>query len=155
VISIRKLDLNDGEVFRYSGRLVEAGPDRVLVEATFTRRDIDAGYVVFRTGDRYLEWFYADRWYNIFELHDVSDDHLKGWYCNITYPAQISAEDVAWADLALDVFVSPDGVVQVVDQDEFDALQLSEEARRTAWDAVDALRAHVARREPPFDGIGG
>lgn len=153
MITVRKLDDNGREVFSYKGELVERGDNWILVEAYFTRDDVDDGYVVFRKGDRYLEWFYTDRWYNIFELHDVSDDHLKGWYCNITRPARISDDSVSWSDLALDVFISPAGEVLIVDEDEFTALPLDESMRRQAWDAVAALKDQLKRRESPFDQL--
>jgi protein associated with RNAse G/E len=150
MIEIRKLDERGQIVFSYEGRLISAGDRWSIVEAIFTRDNVDAGYVIFRKGDRYLEWFYADRWYNIFELHDVSDDHLKGWYCNITRPATITAEFIAWPDLALDVFVFPTAEILIVDQDEFDALGLDPAIRAEAWRGVEALREQVRRRESPF-----
>ncbi|MBX3063032.1 MAG: DUF402 domain-containing protein [Anaerolineae bacterium] len=154
MITIRKLDNNGREVFSYTGELLSRGDNWIQVEAYFTRDDVDDGYVVFRKGDRYLEWFYADRWYNIFELHDVSDDHLKGWYCNITRPAIITADSVSWSDLALDVFISPVGEVLIVDEDEFAALPLDDSMRRQAWDAVAALKDQLNLRESPFDQVG-
>lgn len=150
MVEIRKLDERGKIVFSYEGRLINAGDGWSVVEAIFTREDVDAGYVVFRKGDRYLEWFYADRWYNIFELHDVSDDQLKGWYCNITHSATITAGLIAWSDLALDVFVTPTAEILIVDQDEFDALDLDPAIRAEAWRGVEALRDQVRRREAPF-----
>ena len=62
------------------------------------------------------EWFYSDRWYNVFRLEDVDDDRLKGWYCNIGRPARLGKAVVAYDDLALDVFVTPEGGVTVLQQ---------------------------------------
>ncbi|MFN8420148.1 MAG: DUF402 domain-containing protein [Anaerolineae bacterium] len=94
-------------------------------------------------------------WYNIFELHDVSDDHLAGWHCNITRPATITDDSVSWSDLALDVFISPVGDVLIVDEDEIcwrcRWMKLGRGDRR---DAVAALKDQLNRRESPFDQVG-
>jgi protein associated with RNAse G/E len=152
MVTIRKLTQDGAESFRYTGRVVSRGETWVQVEAFFGRDDVDIGHVVFRKGDRMIEWFYADRWYNVFELRDVDDDRLKGWYCNITRPAIISTEEVSWPDLALDVWITPDGALTVVDEDEFEALALDPHTRGAVLAAVADLYEHVHRREAPFEG---
>src|SRR5690606_22356642 len=138
------------KVWQYDGEVVERGDTFVCLVAYFGRDDLDAGYVVFRRGDRMTEWFYSDRWYNVFRLEDVDDGRLKGWYCNIGRPARMTGTVVAYDDLALDVFVSPEGGVTVLDEDEFAALALPPDEVASAWAAVDAIRAAVDARAYPF-----
>ena len=126
------------------------GETRVQLEARFNRDDSDAGYVVFRRGDRYVEWFYTDRMYNIFQIHDVDDDQLKGWYCNICNPAIITDHEVRCEDLALDLWVAPSGKIQVLDEGEFAALPIDVETRVRALAALDELRDHIRRGDDPF-----
>lgn len=152
-ITICKLDHDGRETWRYTGRIIEQGATWVKIEAYFNRLDSDAGYVVFRQGDRFVEWFYTDRWYNIFEIHDVADDHLKGYYCNITHPAIIEANKIGWPDLALDVWIDPKGNIQLLDEGDFTALPIDEVTRANAHHAVKELRAHIARREAPFERL--
>lgn len=152
-ISIHKLDHDGREIYRYQGTMLDCGETWMKLESFFGRLDQDEGYVIFRKGDRFIEYFYGDRWYNIFELHNVADDHLKGWYCNLTRPAKIEPDAIMSEDLALDVWIDPRGQILLLDQDEFDALPLSNEDREQVWRAVDALRSRVERREPPFDKI--
>jgi len=137
----------------YTGDVLQRGDDWVCLEAFFGHDDVDIGVVIFRKGDRMLEWFYADRYYNIFQIEDVNDKRLKGWYCNITRPAEITADSVAADDLALDVFIAPDGTITVLDENEFAALDLSDDEQAQAMAAVAALKARVMRRDPPFDRI--
>lgn len=151
MITIRKFDYAGRETWRYTGTLVERDAHHTVIEAFFDRPDRDDGYVVWRTGDRFLEWYYTDRWYNVFRVHDVDDGRIKGWYCNVTRPATISDDSIIWPDLALDVWVTPGGEVQLKDEDEFAALPLDAETRASALHAVEDLRAHIARREPPFE----
>lgn len=111
---------------------------------------MELGFVVLEPGDRWIEFFYSDRWYNIFEIH-ASDGRLKGWYCNITRPACMGEDEVAAEDLALDLWVAPDGTMQVLDEHEFADLPLTPEERRTAREALAELEDMVAREDPPFD----
>jgi predicted RNA-binding protein associated with RNAse of E/G family len=153
MVTVCKLDYAGRETFRYTGTITAQGPGWVRLEAYFSLPDLDAGYVVFRKGDRFVEWYDSARWYNIFEIHDVADDHLKGWYCNITRPAIITAEAISWPDLALDVWISPRGEVRLVDEGEFAALPIDAETRAQALRAVDELRERVKRGEAPFDRV--
>jgi predicted RNA-binding protein associated with RNAse of E/G family len=152
-ITIRKLDHAGRETIRYQGTLLERGETWVKLEAYYGLPDRDEGYVIFGKGDRFVEYFYRDRWYNIFEMHDVADDHLKGWYCNLTRPALIEADIVVSEDLALDVWVDPQGEILLLDKAEFDALPLSDVERAEAWRRVEELRRRVEGRKPPFDKI--
>jgi hypothetical protein len=149
-ITIEKRDHLGQRVFSYEGELLERSETHVCIVATFGRNDVDAGYVVFRKGDTMTEWFFSDRWFNIFRLQDVDTGLLKGWYCNITRPAVLGESVVHADDLALDVFVSPHGEVVVLDEDEFAELDLSDHDKATALAAVEALRELVAARAGTF-----
>ncbi|MCC7206677.1 MAG: DUF402 domain-containing protein [Anaerolineae bacterium] len=153
MITIRKFDHDGREAWRYTGTLVERSEHHAVIEAFFDRPDRDDGYVVWRKGDRFLEWYYADRWYNIMRVHDVTDDHVKGWYCNITRPAIIDADSIIWPDLALDVWVTPDGEVHLKDEAEFDTLPLDAETRANALRGLEDLKARIVRRDAPFDTL--
>jgi uncharacterized protein len=152
-ITVYKQDHHGAVTWSYSGMLLERTPDTMIIEARFNRDDHDSGYVVWRRDDRFVEYFYADRWYNIFAVHDVSDDRLKGWYCNITRPAQLGESDIRNSDLALDVWVYPDGRTLTLDEDEFDALDIDADTRESARAGLSVLLTHIARRDAPFDRI--
>jgi hypothetical protein len=101
---------------------------------------------VIRGNDRFVESYYSDRWYNVFEIHAREDDALKGWYCNVAFPAVIEEHQVSYRDLALDLIVHPDGRQVVVDEDEFVALPLNAEVRAKAREGLAALQAHFSRK---------
>ncbi len=60
---------------------------------------------------------------------------------------------MAAEDLALDLWVAPDGEMLVLDEDEFAALSLSPTEREAAQAALAELQAMVERRMGPFDKI--
>jgi hypothetical protein len=143
-VTVVKLDSQEHEVWRYPGKLLSKDKHSVLVEARFNHSDVDVHGVILRENDRFLERYYDDRWYNIMEAHDREDDHLKGWYCNITRPARFTEGQIAYVDLALDLLAFPDGQFLVLDEDEFEDLALDPETRRQALAGLDALIA-IAR----------
>jgi uncharacterized protein len=140
-IIVIKMDLERRETWRYTGEELRRWPNAVLLQALFNRDDLPFHGILLGRGDRFVEIFYADRWYNIFEIHDRDDNHLKGWYCNICLPAEIQNGQVAYVDLALDLLVFPDGRLLVLDEDEFESLALEPNQRRQAQDALIELRS--------------
>jgi hypothetical protein len=151
-VTIRKLDHAGRQVTAYPGRVLRRDGSAIVLRTFWDRASLDVGYVVLEPGDRWTEYFYADRWYNIFEIR-AGDGRLKGWYCNVTRPAHITANEVTAEDLALDLWVAPDGEMLVLDEDEFVALPLLPPERDTARNALIELQAMVTRRAKPFDSI--
>jgi uncharacterized protein len=152
-ITIRKLNHEGRETWHYTGVVLERTATCVQLEAFFNRDDSDAGYVVFRRGDRFIEWFYSDRWYNIFQIHDVRDKQVKGWYCNLTRPAVLEADTISSEDLALDMWIDPAGKILMLDEDEFADLPIDASTRQQVLQAAEDLRRRVVRHEHPFDII--
>jgi len=153
-VTVIKNDHTGHEVWRYEGHILERTDRYVKLEAHFNRDKVDLGYAVFRRGDRFVEHFYGDRWYNIFEVREKGDDHLKGWYCNIARPADLGLDCIVQDDLALDIFVTPDREMLVLDKDEFEALNLSDPERSAALAALAELQQRVRQGQPPFDSPG-
>lgn len=154
-IQVHKVDHLGREKWRYSGTEIARGLNWIQIEAFFDQDDSDDGYIVWRRGDRFIEWYYSQRWYNVFEIHDVTHGHLKGWYCNITFPAVIEPQKITWADLELDVWVSAVGDILLIDEAEFEALEIDHSVRAQALAAVDEIRSKVNAGEAPFDGLVG
>lgn len=146
---VRKLDHRGQEVISYPARLLFQTPDALLMRALWDRPPMALEYVRLEPGDLWLETFYADRWYNVFEIR-APDGRLKGRYCNITRPARIRPGEIGAEDLALDLWVDPDGRTRLLDEDEFARLPLRPEEREAAWQALEGLlRAPLACWEDP------
>jgi uncharacterized protein len=147
-IAVFKLDLAGTVTWQYEGRILRQAPDEIVVEALFNGRVTPVADVVLQTGDRFVETYYTDRWYNIYEVHDGVDDRLKGWYCNISRPAVIREASVSYVDLALDLWVSADGRQIVLDREEFDALPIEPAERAAALAALAELRERFKKERP-------
>lgn len=127
------------EIWRYTGVVLQRAPRGVLIEAFFNRDDLPFFGITLGRGDRFIEAYFTHRWYNIFEIHDRETDAVKGWYCNVTRPAQFSDRQIDFADLALDLLVYSDGNMLLLDKDEFSQLGLSEYERKRALAAAAEL----------------
>jgi hypothetical protein len=136
---VYKLDVGGRVVWQYPARVLERGPKSIRLEAFFNRADLDLGYTTFKRGDRFIEHFYSDRWFNIFAVYDRDSSIFKGWYCNVCKPAAIEEVAVSCVDLALDVWVTPDGQTAVLDEDEFVALSLTDAELENGRSALQEL----------------
>lgn len=139
-VIIIKLNPQREEVWRYSGEILKRSGDSVLVEAYFNRPDKPFHGIVMREGDRFIEKYFLTRWYNIFEIHDRDDGRIKGWYCNISEPAQLDGDRISYVDLALDLLVYPDGRQLVLDEEEFTRLSIPVGVREKATAALEELQ---------------
>jgi protein associated with RNAse G/E len=139
-----------GEVmYQYEGILLRRDERSIVLEALFDRADMPFMDVVFRLGDRFVEYYYTDRWYNIFVIHEGESGPIKGWYCNIGKPAVFEDGTVWYTDLALDLWVSTSGEQTVLDEDEFEALGLNEELRTGALQGLEELKQLFLNDKPP------
>lgn len=138
---------------QYQGKVLERTADRVVIQAYWTLPTKALGYTTFEPGDHFLEYYYRDRWYNIFDIANT-DGMRKGWYCNITEPAVIFDDRIEQVDLLLDVWVSPQGETLILDEDEFTAdTTLSDEQRRGARTALQTLLEVIAARQEAFSDV--
>ena len=153
LLTVKKLNLQQELIMAYDGTVLERTGDTLVLEARFNRETLDLGYAVLEHHDRFIEHFYTDRWYNIFEIHSVHDDHLKGWYCNIARPAVFGSDTLEQIDLALDVWINPDGSYHVLDREEFAALELDRTTRLRAQQAVSELLYLLYHHAAPFTSI--
>jgi predicted RNA-binding protein associated with RNAse of E/G family len=149
-ITIVKRNAAGREVWHYTGTILRREEASVVIEARFRSPDLPFMGIVLKQGDRFVEVYFTDHWYNTFEIHDREDDHLKGWYCNITRPAVFEAEDrLSYEDLALDLWVDPQGNQTVLDEDEFADLELDEATRQQARAAMNELQELFRQNQIP------
>jgi protein associated with RNAse G/E len=154
---IQKLMYDGSKSYRWVGREVQRDDNHLFFTAVFERDHRDLGYVIFEKGDVFYEWYYFDRWYNVFQVYSAAGA-LKGWYCNVTQPAIVDGGELTFVDLALDLWVNPDMSYLVLDEDEFEELRQSSYSVEDARAARGALTELIERAEAgtipgrPFEG---
>jgi hypothetical protein len=143
-LTIIKKNVYGQETWRYQGKMVAHTSEGVVLEALFDRADMSLQGLPLRRGDRFVETYYFNRWYNIYAIYSRSDGSLSGWYCNIT-PCragwQLFYEALALADL------SPGWETGGTDDDEFTALPLSPDERQTARRAMAELQSRFENQQ--------
>ena len=150
IIKVHKLDHEGNTAWSYPARVLHRTGCRMVLEAEFDRGPVDVGRITLNTGDHFREYFYTDRWYNVFRISSARTGELKGWYCNFTRPAVFNADGVQAEDLALDLLIYPDGSFELLDEDEYEALELSADEREQVQRALDALLELARGKHPPF-----
>jgi predicted RNA-binding protein associated with RNAse of E/G family len=143
--TVIKRNLASEETWCYTGLILRREPSALILpsrccaEARFNRPDTPFQGILLKENDRFVETYYTDRWYNVYEIHA----RIKGWYCNVGQTAVLEADDqLSYMDLALDLWVTPDLKQVVLDEDEFAALDLEPETRSRALAALEELRLH-------------
>ena len=150
MVTIVKLNTLGEARIQYEGEIVKRLENGLVIQAYWKRATTDLGYVRFEPGDCFTEYYYTDRWYNIFDIADA-DGLRKGWYCNIAQPASLFDGYIEQVDLLLDVWVDPQGVPLVLDEDEFEAdTSLNTELRQAALNGLHELLETIAAQREPF-----
>lgn len=158
-MAVRAHKYDGKEYRRWQVHFVERIAGGARLEAVFN--SFVEGRTPFFGGDRAVEFFYADRGYNVIVGYSP-DGVLRACYCNICTPATFvlapEGPEIHFIDLDLDVLVWPDGRCVVTDEDDF-----AENSVRYAYpvaiqeaarEAVEALLGAVRDRQPPFDRLG-
>ena len=148
VMKILKKNPAEEVTWQYDGAELRRGENSITVEAFFNRDDLPFQDIVLKRNDRFVETFFTDKWYNIFEIYDRDDGALKGWYCNLTKPAIIEAGQVSYVDLALDLWVTPDGRQTVLDEDELEELNLGDELKKKVYEGLLELQTYFKEKNP-------
>ena len=89
-VHVRKLRPDGSQAFQWEGAVLRCDDAGIVLCAEFNLPLVDLGFAQFRRGDEFLEFYYWDRWYNVFKV-SAPDGTLKGWYCNVGAPAQLAA----------------------------------------------------------------
>jgi hypothetical protein len=157
LVRVVKLAPGGEEAARYPGRVVSnTGDGWLVVRATWTYRLVEMDGLAFFPGDDLLEWFSPAYPFNAFAVL-TPGRRLRGWYANVTYPAQLDVAVVppllTWHDLYVDLVGLPDGSYTIRDDDELAASGLP---RRdpTLYEQIVTARAELIerfeRRASPF-----
>lgn len=148
-VEVQKKNLVGEVTWKYDGLVLQREDNFIVLEALFNRPDTPFMDIILKENDRFVETFYTDRWYNIFEIYDRDDGQIKGWYCNVGMPAVFEDGAVSYVDLALDLWVSADGKQSVLDENEFAELDLMDDIRAGALNGLMELRLLFENKNPP------
>jgi protein associated with RNAse G/E len=105
-------------------------------------------------GTHSLEYYWLDRWYNVFRFAQPNGD-LRNYYCNVNVPPTFDGEILSYVDLDLDILVAPDFSYRILDLEDFETnankYQYPSELQTRARQAIDELVTMIKTRQFPFD----
>lgn len=108
---------------------------------------------IIRRGTISYEYYWLDRWYNVFRFHEPEGD-LRNFYCNINMPPKFDQAQLDYIDFDIDVLVWKDFSFEVLDVDEFDEnfvrYKYPPEIRHKVFDTLDEVLSLIGTREFPF-----
>lgn len=141
------------EYRRWSANLTKHEGDLMVLDAEF---DVDVSHELLgeiRQGTRTVEYYWLNRWYNVFRF--LKDDgNTRLWYCNINTPPKFNDRVLTYVDLDIDIVVQADFSFQVLDMDEFEMnarrYGYSDEEKEQAEKAVEELTRMIEKRQFPF-----
>ncbi len=138
---IRKFDHLGRERARYEGDVIAQSERSLTIRAIWRTPPVVLDYVTIETGDILVEDFYTREWRNVMAFYSGATGALKGWYSNVTRPARFEPGSIDWDDLALDVWMSADGALRMLDEDEFETLAPDFGAHEAITARAEAIRA--------------
>jgi hypothetical protein len=149
-------------VYKYDGLLHRTWPAELLrqegslivLDAKFADEVIHDLLGTIASGTHSLEYYWLDRWYNVFRFAEP-DGALRNYYCNVNVLPTFDGETLSYVDLDLDILVEPDLSYRILDVEDFERnaedYGYSVEVRANARRAVDELVRMIEARAFPFN----
>ena len=143
-------------IFSWTGQVLHDDGNRTVIKAPWagTDRPLFLGYTVFEPGDTFVETYYRERWFSIWQVVSHRTGRTKGWYCNICQPFERDGDELRFVDMELDVFVFPDGRFVILDEDDLERAQLPDSEKIAARAGLEEVSTWILERRPPFERIG-
>ena len=119
----------------------------MILEVRFNRHDTPFTDTFLKNNDFFVEFFLHQPMVQHFQMHDSDDDRVKGWYCNVGWPAVMEAGDLlSYVDPALDQWVAPDGTPTLLGEDKVAALDLDVQTCQQARVAVGEIPKFLVQK---------
>src|SRR5438552_6386657 len=115
-VLVRKYDGTEHR--RWEANIVDQRDSLIVLEGVFEGEVEHQLMGRIASGTRSLEYYWLDRYYNVFRLAEQSSK-FRSFYCNIGTPAELENGMLTYVDLDIDVLVEPDFSYRVIDLDDF------------------------------------
>ena len=152
LVSVLKYD--GSEYRRWPARIAKSVGPLIVLDAVFAEEVEHDLLGTITSGTISTEYYWLDRWYNVFRFSD-SEQVLQKFYCNINVPPQFDGRVLSYVDLDVDVLVEPDLTYRILDEDDFEQnakrYAYPEEIRANARRALAELIGLIESRSFPFD----
>jgi uncharacterized protein len=148
LVQVRK---HDGTLHRtWPARVIRTEGALLVLDAVF-QEDIEHNLLgQIARGTISTEYYWTDRWYNVFRFSSP-DGTLRQFYCNVNLPPTFDGKILSYIDLDIDVLVQPDFSYTILDLDDFEESNYSEELKTGAQQSLKDLITLIESRDFPFN----
>lgn len=154
MITVRAYKYDGSEHRDWNARVLRQEGPLLVLDAVFDREIKHDLLGTISSGTSSIEYYWLDRWYNIFRFAKPSGE-LQSYYCNINVPPAFDGEILSYVDLDIDILVEPDFSYRVVDMEDFEKnasrFGYSPDVQASAKQAVRELITLIETRDFPFD----
>jgi len=152
VVSVRKYDGREHR--RWRARVAKQEGSLLILDAVFEEEIEHDLLGTISSGTISTEYYWLDRWYNVFRFSDKSG-RLKNFYCNVNQPPSFDGRVLSYIDLDIDVLVAPDLTYKILDLEDFEAnaerFAYPEDVQANAHRALTELTRLIEARAFPFN----
>ena len=140
-VVVHVLKYDGREHRRWRARVAKHEGSLLILDAVFEEEIEHDLLGTIALGTVSTEYYWLDRWYNVFRFSDRSGT-LKSFYCNVNQPPTFDGRVLSYIDLDIDVLVASDLTYKILDLDDFEA-----NAERFAYPQDVQANAHRALKE--------
>jgi protein associated with RNAse G/E len=153
-IIVRVFKHDGHEHRRWPARVAKTEGSLIVLDAVFEEEIQHDLLGTIALGTISTEYYWLDRWYNVFRFSD-REGKLKRFYCNLNTPPQFDGEVLSYIDLDIDVLVEPDLTYKILDLEDFDEnakrYHYSGEVQTNTRQALAELTRLIETKSFPFD----
>ncbi len=146
----------DGSIRRsWQCDLVEQNGPLYIFRGVFEQEVLHPDLGTIRRGTISYEYYWLDRWFNIFRFHEP-DGQLRNFYCNISMPPAFENAVLDYIDLDIDVLIWPDWKYEILDLAEYESnardFEYPDDVRFRVKAALEELLRMIDDRDLPGAG---
>lgn len=153
-ITVRATKYDGSNPRNWCAQLLRQQDSLLVLDAEFEHEVQHELLGTINRGTQSLEYYWLDRWYNVFRFAEASGK-LRNYYCNVSVPPVFDGQLLSYIDLDIDILVEPDFSYEILDTEHFEqnANRFGYPAgvREEALHAVDKLIVLVETRSFPFN----
>jgi uncharacterized protein len=128
----------------------------LIFRGVFEEEVIHQDLGVIRRGTVSYEYYWLERWYNVFRFHEPEGE-LRNFYCNINMPPVFEDSVLDYVDLDIDLLVRKDFTYAILDEDDYLAnsrkFVYPEYFDERVNSSVKELRQMIKSRKFPFTDV--
>ena len=119
MITVRACKYDGAEHRRWPATVVKQEGSLLVLDASFPEEISHDLLGTIVSGTRSIEYYWLDRWYNVFRFSQPNGE-LRSYYCNVNTPPEFDGQTLTYVDLDIDILVEPDLTYRVVDLKDFE-----------------------------------